>query len=317
MAEQRRCECIGGTFGGIGTAVSGGGSAILLRSKSVASLHPFSTLLRQSEFMPADPYRPPSCGNIPTLLFGLIGLLLAGAAPAQPDQRPATIAIASSLLPWAQEQQRRFAETHGVPIVLASGSTGKHYAQIIHGAPFDAWLAADSVRPAELHADGFGVAPPRTFAYGSLVLWQPSAEPNSLDWLTRPASGGRLSIANPALAPYGLAAEQALRTMNLWSAWQARLVRGDNVAQAMHFVASGHADAGLIALSLLIRPGHALPTTATRIPPEWHAPIRHDALHLRRHPGAAAFLDFLMKPAAQASLAEFGLQPANTVTHHE
>lgn len=267
--------------------------------------------------MPADSYRRPCCGNIPRPLFGLIGLLLAGFAHAQGNQRPATIAIASSLMPWAQEQQRRFTETHGNAIILASGSTGKHYAQIIHGAPFDAWLAADSVRPAELRAAGFGVAEPRTFAYGRLVLWRPGAESNSLDWLNLAATGARLSIANPALAPYGLAAEQTLRAMKLWSVWNARLVRGENVAQAMHFVASGHAEAGLVALSLLIRPGQGLPATATLIPQEWHTPIRHDALLLRDDPTAAAFLDFLMQPAAQASLAEFGLQPAGTLTHHD
>ena len=262
--------------------------------------------------MPADPYRRPSCGNIPKRLLGLIGLLLTGFAHAQVSQRTATIAIASSLLPWAQEQQRRFTETYGDAIILAAGSTGKHYAQIVHGAPFDAWLAADAVRPAELRAAGFGVAEPRTFADGRLILWRPGAESNSLDWLSNAVTGARLSIANPALAPYGLAAEQTLRAMNLWSAWQARLVRGDNVAQAMHFVASGHAEAGLVALSLLIRPGQALPAAATLIPQEWHAPIRHSALLLRGHPTAAAFLDFLMQPAAQASLAHFGLQPVST-----
>ena len=267
--------------------------------------------------MPADPYRRPSCGNLPKLLFGLIGLLLTGFAQAQVSQRPATIAIASSLLPWAQEQQRRFVEVHGDAIVLASGSTGKHYAQIIHGAPFDAWLAADAVRPTELRAAGFGVVEPRTFAYGRLVLWRPGAESNSLDWLSRPAPAERLAIANPALAPYGLAAEQTLRAMNLWSAWQARLVRGENVAQAMHFVASGHAQAGLIASSLLVRPGQALPATATPIPQQWHQPIRHDALLLREHPTAAAFLDFLLQPTAQASLSEFGLQPISTSVQHD
>lgn len=267
--------------------------------------------------MPADPNRRQRCGNFPVLLFGLIGLALAGFAHAQVSQRPATIAIASSLLPWAQKQQRRFAETHGDAIVLASGSTGKHYAQIIHGAPFDAWLAADAVRPAELRAAGFGVADPRTFATGRLVLWRPGTESKSLDWLSNAATGARLAIANPALAPYGLAAEQTLQAMNLWSVWNAQLVRGEHVAQALHFVSSGHAEAGLVALSLLIRPGQGLPVAATLIPQEWHAPIRHDALLLREHPTASAFLDFLTQPAAQASLAEFGLQPVATLTPHD
>lgn len=252
--------------------------------------------------------------KLATLIAGLVGILMAGFVPAQASEQPATIAVASSLLRWAQEQQRRFHATQSGTVVLASGSTGKHYAQILHGAPFDAWLAADGVRPAELRARGIGIAAPRTFAYGRLVFWHPRASRSKLDWLHQPTGNKQLAIANPALAPYGLAAEQTLQTLQLWSAWQSRLVRGENVAQAMHFVASGHAEAGLIALSLLEKPDRRPPTYATLIPQQWHAPIRHEALLLRDHPAAAAFLEFLMQPTAQASLTEFGLQPETSAS---
>lgn len=261
---------------------------------------------------------PPFIGTrFATLIAGLVATLLAVAVSAQASEHPATIAVASSLLSWAQEQQRQFRRDQGHAVVLASGSTGKHYAQILHGAPFDAWLAADAVRPEELRSRGIGTKAPRTFALGRLVFWRPRASTSSLDWLSQPANNRQLAIANPALAPYGLAAQQTLQTLQLWPAWQSRLVRGENVAQAMQFVISGHAEAGLIALSLLQRPGHKIPQEAVLIPEAWHAPIRHQALLLRNHSAASAFLDYLMQPAAQASLPTFGLQPIAGPIHDE
>lgn len=221
----------------------------------------------------------------------------------------ATIAVASSLLPWLQEQQARFAETSPHNVILAAGSTGKHDAQIRYGAPFDALIAADALRPVKLHQDGFGTGhPPLTVALGQLALWSPTAAKLGRDTLLSSDSRARLAIANPALAPYGAAAQQTLTGLGSWTYWQPLLVRGENVAQAMQFVATGHARWGLIALSLLQRPGHHLVGNYWLIPADWHEPIRHDALLLRDNPTALAFLNHLMQPPAQRSLTAFGLQ---------
>lgn len=195
-------------------------------------------------------------------------------------------------------------------VTVSTGATGALYAQIRNGAPFHAFLAADSRRPRRLEEQGNAAAGSRfTYATGRIVLWSPRD-----GYVIGPASLHRrdfrhLAIANPRTAPYGLAAKQALRSLGRWEALQERLVRGENIAQAYQYVASGNAELGFVALSQVS--GRERPAQGSRwlVPQRHHAPIRQQAVLLeagRHNPAAQAFLDFLRGPRAAAIMARFG-----------
>ena len=175
------------------------------------------------------------------------------------------------------------------------GSTGKHYAQIVHGAPFEVFLAADTERPERLERSGHAVAGTRfTYALGRLALW--SADPERVvdgAALLERGDFRRLAIANPALAPYGRAARETLEARGAWQAAEPRLVTAENVAQAYQFVASGNAEVGLVAGPLLLQDEAGPRGSWWLVPETLHAPIAQQALLLREHPGGRAFLAYL------------------------
>ncbi len=237
--------------------------------------------------------------SLSTLLL-LLGLSVTEAA----DVR---VAVAANFAATLHRLVEGFESESGHRVQASSGSTGKHYAQIRNGAAFDLFLAADSVRPARLEADGVGVVGSRfTYAVGRLALWVPGNEALGPpeDYLRR-AGFGRLAIANPRLAPYGMAAQQVLEAWAIWKRLQPRLVRGENVAQAFQFVATGNAPAGLIALSQL-RAAEAPQATFRLIPDGLHHPIRQQALLLRRGEAAEAFVRYLKGDAASAVIRAAG-----------
>jgi molybdate transport system substrate-binding protein len=201
-----------------------------------------------------------------------------------------------------------FSSKTGHRVRVSSGSTGKHYAQIRNGAAFDVFLAADRARPERLEAEGIGIANSRfTYAVGRLVLWVPGRRKlGPPDEYLRNADFRRLAIANPRLAPYGLAARQALRAWQLWAPLQPKLVRGENIAQAFQFVATGNASAGLLALSSVLA-GERAPAGSYRvISPELHQAIEQQALLLRRGEAAEEFLRYLKGGAAAALIRSAG-----------
>ncbi|NWG46490.1 MAG: molybdate ABC transporter substrate-binding protein [Alphaproteobacteria bacterium] len=234
----------------------------------------------------------------------LLSLLLVLALPAPARAAEALIAVATNFLDCAERLARPFADRHGHTLAFASGATGKLYAQIIAGAPFDAILAADEARPARLLAEGRAVAGSGfTYASGRLVLWTaradgPAPSPAALDPGPR-----RLAIANPALAPYGAAAIEVLEALGRAEALRPRIVLGENIGQAFAFVATGNAELGLLAASQLAflppeRAGRFWP-----VPEALHAPIRQDAVLLARgarNEAARAFLGWLRTDEAGA-----------------
>jgi molybdate transport system substrate-binding protein len=186
--------------------------------------------------------------------------------------------------------------------VLVAASTGQLYGQIANGAPFDVLLSADQEHAERLVAAGLGDGATRfTYAVGKLALWTREAAkyaPLGLDTLRR-SDFRWLAIANPELAPYGLAARQTLTDLGLWETLQSRLVRGQSVAQTFAMGATGNADLALVALSQAII--FQQPAAYFEIPQELHAPLRQDAVLLRRAGGnqtARAFLAFLRSGAA-------------------
>lgn len=200
-------------------------------------------------------------------------------------------------------------------LVVVTGSTGKLYAQIKNGAPFDLFLAADQARPARLEAEGIGIAGSRrTYAIGRLAMWCPGRErscrgPEAL----RRDDIRHVAIANPSLAPYGLAAEQALQRLDAWRYVAARLVRGQNVGEAYAMVATGNAEIGFVALSSILDSHGGREDAYWRVPATLHDAIAQDAILLRANAAAAAFLDYLGSPGARGILAAFGYDAVASV----
>ncbi|MEO1192653.1 MAG: molybdate ABC transporter substrate-binding protein [Pseudomonadota bacterium] len=218
--------------------------------------------------------------------------------------------MAANFQPAMAALQAAFEAKSGHQLTVSVGSTGKLFAQIANGAPYDVLLAADEARPARLEAEGLAVDGSRfTYATGQLVLWSPKPDviPDG-DGLgvLQAANFRRLAIANPLLAPYGLAAEQTLQSLGLAEALSGRLVIGQNIGQAYALVATGNAEFGLIAHSLL---PPAREDSHWPVPPDLHAPIRQDAVLLQRgadNAAALAFLAFLKSPEAQDILSQNG-----------
>lgn len=212
------------------------------------------------------------------------------------------VAAASNFRGAAQAIAERFEAATPHRAVLVFGSTGKHYAQIVNGAPFGVFLAADAERPERLERSGHAVAGTRfSYALGRLALW--SANPDLVaDGAAVLAQGGfrRLAIANPALAPYGRAARETLEALGAWQLTEPRLVVAENVAQAYQYVASGNAELGLLAWPLLLQ-GASPPTGSWwRVPQDLHGAIDQQAVLLRESAAGRAFIDYLRGEEALA-----------------
>jgi molybdate transport system substrate-binding protein len=241
-----------------------------------------------------------------------IVLLLLPFAFSISDAELLTIAVASNFSRTAHEIAARYEEASGNPVRITTASTGKLYAQIDNGAPFDILLAADVEHPMLLERSGMGVAGSRyTYAIGGLVLWSRSNKlvadgcRAALDKL----GSEKLAIANPATAPYGAAAMEFLQAANLWDTVQTNLVFGENIAQSLHFVVSGNASLGLIARSQAIDKRLPASTCQWLVPATMHSPLEHQAILLRRaekNAVAAEFLGFLRGSAARQIVSEHG-----------
>ena len=222
----------------------------------------------------------------------------------------ARVAVAANFTAAADAIERAFEAGGDHRITVSTGSTGGLYAQIRHGAPFHAFLAADARRPRLLAKQGTAVAASRfTYARGRIALWSPHPDlvngPESL----RDRRIRHLAMANPRTAPYGLAAEQTLQSLGLWQDLKGRLVRGENIAQAHQFVASGNAEAGFVALSQISGPNRPEQGSRWLVPARHHAPIRQQAVLLQRgaaNPAARAFLAFLRSGQAAEIMRDYG-----------
>ncbi len=223
-----------------------------------------------------------------------------------------TVAVASNFARPAAVIASAFEADSRHTVRMTMASTGKLYAQIESGAPFDVLLAADTERPRLLGESGTGVDGSRfTYAIGSLTLWSRDETLASADCLLQLSDLGkrRLAIANPLTAPYGVAARQFLESANLWPVVEGRLVYGENIAQTLHFVASGNASLGLIARAQALDARLPEPTCSWPVPAESHAPLEQQAILLRRaatNDAASSFMHFLRGPVAAEIIREHG-----------
>jgi molybdate transport system substrate-binding protein len=198
-------------------------------------------------------------------------------------------------------------------VKVSYGSSGRLFAQITSGAPFDLFLSADEEYPQKLVDAGAAVAESLTpYAAGRLVLWVPKDSPldvgQGLGALRDPRVR-RVAIANPEHAPYGRAAEAALRAAGLLDALRERLVLGENVSQAAQFVESGNAEAALLPLSLALAPTLARGGRYAVVPEGLHPPLVQAAVvtkHGRRNLASAGFLRFVLGREGRAILGRWG-----------
>jgi molybdate transport system substrate-binding protein len=221
------------------------------------------------------------------------------------------VAVAANMAPAMAKIGAAFTRETGHRAIVALGSTGKFYAQIRNGAPFEVLLAADADTPAKLEAEGLAVRDTRfTYAIGRLVLW--SAGEGLVDAqgdILRKAPRSRLAIADPRVAPYGKAALETLQNLGVLENWQPHLVTGDSVGQAYQFTATGNATIGFVALSQVAEDGRIARGSGWIVPARLHAPIRQDAVLLKTgaaNPAATALLAYLRGNAARAILRSAG-----------
>ena len=251
------------------------------------------------------------------LACSVLSIAVASLAPssarAQPPAPP-LVAAASDLQFALDEIVARFQRDTGIALRVTYGSSGNFTRQIEQGAPFELFLSADEAYVDRLAARGLTRGDGALYAIGRVVLFAPHGSPLEPDpglknLAARLASGesGRLAIANPEHAPYGRAAEQAMRTLGVWEAVQPKLLLGENVAQAAQFASSGNADGGIIAYSLALAPALRERGRFALLPETLHAPLRQRMVLLKpASPAAARFYDYLRSPSSRAILRQYG-----------
>ena len=223
------------------------------------------------------------------------------------------VAVAANFTAPMQQIAVQFEKESGHKALLSFGATGKFYAQISNGAPFEILLAADDETPAKLEKEGLGVAGSRfTYAIGKLVLW--SANPDLVDAAGAVLKTGNfkhLALANPKTAPYGAAAMEVMSKLAVLSDLQPRFVQGESIAQAQQFVSTGNAELGFVALSQVFKDGKLASGSMWEVPANLYAPILQDAVLLEKGKGkaaAVALMTYLKGEKAKAIIKSYGYE---------
>ena len=222
------------------------------------------------------------------------------------------VAVASNFTHAIKKLSTNFEKQTGHKITLVFGATGRHYAQIKNGAPFDAFLAADSKRPKLLEQKGLIITGSRfTYALGKLVLWSPKSRfVDSQAQVLETDNFYHIALANPKLAPYGKAAQEVLKSRQLWKRLKPKTVRGENIAQTFQFVQSGNAELGFVAFSQVKRLDHKQQGSLWFIPQSLYTPIKQQAVLLNKNPVAKSFLDYLKAVEPQNIIKSLGYEIA-------
>jgi molybdate transport system substrate-binding protein len=247
--------------------------------------------------------------------LSLLLLVLAGGHAAVIRADDITLAVASNFITTAKQLAADFEAQSDHRVTLAVGSTGAHYAQIRHGAPFDIFFAADVATPKRLEQENRIIPNSRfTYAQGQLVLWSLDAalvdkagkllEPEML----KNNSFAHLAIANPRLAPYGLAAQQTLTSLGVLDALQNKIVRGENVGQTYQFIHSGAAALGFVSLAQVIGQAKNNEGSYWLVPQDLYSPIEQQAVLLTDKKAARDFLNFVRSDAGKAVIQTHGYQ---------
>jgi molybdate transport system substrate-binding protein len=265
---------------------------------------------RQSEFILVIPMGGKSMRIV--LCGWLILCCWSGAAFAS----QVNVAVASNFLVPLQSIAKEFEANTGHELRISAGSTGKLYAQIVNGAPFDVFLAANSKEPQRLEVSGAAIAGSRfTYGLGQLVLWAPQLAESysSIVEVLTSEKVYRLAVANPTTAPYGAAAIETLKKLGVYDDIKNKIIRGENVSQTYQYVASGAAQIGFVAKSQIISQSmsheNASHKTYWTIDGALYSPIQQQAVLLKRAENNAAarqFLEFLQSREGRAAITSFG-----------
>ena len=221
------------------------------------------------------------------------------------------LAVAANFSAPMKDIAQAFEAATGHKLLVTPGATGKFYAQIVNGAPFEVFMAADDETPAKLEKEGFGVPGTRfTYAIGQLALWSPAA--NTVDSAGQVLKNGNfryLAIANPKVAPYGMAAVQVMQGMGVYTQLESRIVQGESIAQTYQFVATGNASLGFVALSQILDQGKIKSGSAWVVPDTMHDALKQDAILL--NPGksseaAKSLMTFMKSEKAKKIIRSYG-----------
>lgn len=244
-------------------------------------------------------------------MFRCVPFLLLSACAGVVHADEVQVAVAANFAGPMQKIAAQFERDTGHKATVIAGATGKFYAQIKNGAPFDLFLAADDETPARLEKEGAVVAGSRfTYAIGKLVLW--SAKQDVVDphgEMLKQGKFGHLALANPKVAPYGAAALQTLTAMGLHDGLRSKFVQAENIAQTYQFVATGNATVGFVAMSQVFEAGKLKSGSAWVVPATLHNPIRQDAVILvkgKGKPGAAALAKYLQSEQIKILIRSYG-----------
>ncbi len=249
-------------------------------------------------------------------LFGLYG-------PRLPGQEVAMIAVASNFKSSFEALLVGFSKedpNEALKIQAVYGSTNKHYTQILKGAPYHGFFAADQRAPQRLIERGLGLADSKaTYAEGRIAIWSPTknlANASLRQQHLQALGQTHLAIANPRFAPYGQAARSFLERIKQWPKLGRKLVKGANIAQTYQFVDSGAAKSGIVAYSQLLQ--QKVPVEQYwLIPKSYHTPIIQDRITLRKHMAFERFLKFLETKKAQQIIQAAGYQLPPQVRKHD
>jgi len=251
--------------------------------------------------------------SVVSIVFGLLACVSNAAE--------INVAVASNFMPIMRSISTEFEQDTKHSVTLISGATGKLYAQLVRGAPFDIFLAADVARPKLLEEQGLAIPNSRiTYAFGRLVLWAPASSSQVLS-LNQTGFGDifnqliaelglfdewQFAIANPMLAPYGAAAKQAISHQAHSQIPREKIVYGDNINQTYQFIQTGHAELGLIAHAQAMRLLDKSPWWL--VPASLHQPIAQQAVMMRATPASQALMDYLQTNKVQAMIEAAGYQ---------
>jgi molybdate transport system substrate-binding protein len=245
--------------------------------------------------------------GMPGLKAAVLAVVLAGIAASASHAGQTNVAVAANFTDAAKEIAAAFKAETGHEAILSFGATGLLYTQITQGAPFEVFLSADAAHPARATESGLA-APGSTFTYaiGRIVLW--SASPDLVKGAETLKEGRfqKIALADPATAPYGAAAVEAMMALGVHDALQPKFVQGKNIAQTYQFVETGNAELGFVALAQVIMAGKG---SRWDVPADLYSPINQDAVLLKKgdtKAAAVAFLDFLKSPEGKAIIAKYG-----------
>ncbi len=241
--------------------------------------------------------------------FTLVALTFTSAASCLAGE--VQVAVAANFAEPIKAVAAVLQKTTGHTLKVTLGATGKLYAQIKNGAPFEVFLAADTATPAKLEAEGLAQPGTRfTYATGKLVLW--SADAATVDAQGNVLKGGnfrKLAYASPKLAPYGAAAAQVMEKMGLTDALTPKLVQGESIGQTYTFVHTGNAELGFVAMSQVLVGGQLKGGSMWVVPQAFYAPIQQDAVVLQRganNPAAQALVTLLQSPNIKDLIRSYG-----------